>query len=119
MGDSNDDERGAGDRLDHRLVTHLLTVLSVSAGMVGVCLTAIGLVGLLTKQASIETICDELLAVNSFLYLGTALLSFLALRSPLRRRADSIALAVDILFCLSLALTAVACGFLVFVARSG
>jgi hypothetical protein len=100
---------------DDKLHDHLLNLISVSAGMLGVCLTAIGLIGVIKATAEIETICDEVLAVNSFVYLGTAIIAFIALRTPFRKQAIGIALMVDILFCLGLILTAIACGFLVMI----
>jgi hypothetical protein len=98
---------------DDKLHDHLLNLISVSAGMLGVCLTAIGLIGVIKATAEIETICDEVLAVNSFTYLGTAIIAFIALRTPLRKRAIGLTTIVDILFCTGLILTAVACSFLV------
>jgi hypothetical protein len=94
---------------------HLLNIISVAAGMLGVCLTAIGLIGVIKATSSIETLCDELLAINSFMYLGVAVIAFVALRSPLRKRLIGITKIVDILFCLALIVTAAACGLLVMI----
>jgi hypothetical protein len=57
---------------DGRYFTHLLTVLSVSAGMVGVCLTAIGLIGVMKSLSRVETIVDDLLAISAMLFMVTA-----------------------------------------------
>ncbi|WP_428303957.1 hypothetical protein [Lacipirellula sp.] len=100
---------------DDKLHDHLLNIISVSAGMLGVCLTAIGLIGVIKATAEIETLCDEVLAATSFVYLGAAIISFIALRTPLRKRAIGMTLVVDVLFCVGLILTAVACGFLVMI----
>ncbi|QDT73859.1 hypothetical protein [Lacipirellula limnantheis] len=100
---------------DDKLHDHLLNIISVSAGMLGVCLTAIGLIGVIKATAEIETLCDEILAANSFLYLGTAIISFIALRTPLRKRAIGLTFLVDVLFCLGLILSAIACGLLVMI----
>jgi hypothetical protein len=100
---------------DDKLHDHLLNIISVSAGMLGVCLTAIGLIGVIRATAEIETLCDEILAVTSFVYLGVAIIAFIALRSPLRKRAVGITVIVDILFCIGLILTAIACGLLVLI----
>ena len=101
--------------LDDRLVTHMLTILSVSAGMVGVCLTAIGLIGIVKSLNRFETLCDDLLAADSVMFLVTSVLCFVGLRTPLRKRCSSIALVVDCIFCIALGLTAIACGLLVYV----
>ena len=52
------------DNDDDRSYTHLLTLLSVSTGMVGVCLTAIGLVSVFKALQKWEGMVDELLAVS-------------------------------------------------------
>lgn len=100
---------------DDKLHDHLLNIISVSAGMLGVCLTAVGLIGVIKATAEIETLCDEVLAVTSFVYLGVAIIAFIALRTPLRKRAIGVTLVVDVLFCVGLILTAVACGLLVMI----
>ena len=61
------------------------------------------------------SLCDEVLAVTSFVYLGAAIIAFVALRTPLRKRAIGLAFLVDVLFCLGLILTAIACGLLVMI----
>ena len=101
------------DPNDDRLFTHLLTILSVSAAMVGVCLTAIGITGVFKELRGFETICDDLMAADSFLFLATAVLCFVGLRTPLRKRCHAVVLAVDVLFCFALVLMAVVCGVFV------
>lgn len=82
---------------------HLLTLLSVSAAMVGVCLTAIGLVGILKWTAKMEQIIvDDLLAVAALLFVGCSFLSFLGIRTRIRKKWNGFSLAVDVLFCLGL-----------------
>ena len=100
---------------DDKLHDHLLNIIAVSAGMLGVCLTAVGLIGVIKATAEIETLGDEVLAVTSFVYLGAAIIAFVALRTPLRKRAIGLAFLVDVLFCFGLVLTAIACGLLVMI----
>lgn len=100
---------------DDKLHDHLLNIIAVSAGMLGVCLTGIGLIGVIKATSTIETLCDEVLAANSFVYLGAAIIAFIALRTPLRKRAIGVTLVVDILFCVGLLLTAIACALLVMI----
>ena len=58
---------------DDRNYSHLLTLLSVSAAMVGVCLTAVGLVSVIEALNKVEWWVDDLLAVGSLLFsLGDA-----------------------------------------------
>jgi hypothetical protein len=49
---------------DDRKYSHLLTLLSVSAAMVGVCLTAVGLVSVIEALNKVQTWVDDLLAVG-------------------------------------------------------
>jgi cation transport ATPase len=87
---------------DEALQTHLLTLLSVSAAMVGVCLTAIGLVGILNTLNKMQVIVDELLAVGALLFMVVCMLSFLGVRTDLRRSWRGLSLSIDVLFCLGL-----------------
>lgn len=81
-----------GDERDYNL---MLAIFSVAAAMVGVCLTGIGLLQVVSSVRQISTIGDELLAVDSIVFLGCCLVSFVALRrarpSPrLRQVADGL-----------------------------
>jgi multisubunit Na+/H+ antiporter MnhF subunit len=55
-------------------------VFSVSAAMVGVCLTVIQLIKMNGDQQS-NTIVDEILALDSIVFMLACVLSFLALKS--------------------------------------
>ena len=93
---------------DDRFLTHLLTVLSVSAGMVGVCLTAIGLIGVMKSLGRVETVVDDLLAISSMLFMVTAVLSFLGMRTNLTKSWRSFARTLDGVFCVGLVLVGIA-----------
>ncbi len=54
-------------------------ILSVSATMVGVCMTVISLVQLIPKNA-VSSWADDVLAINSFVFIVSAWLSFWTLR---------------------------------------
>jgi hypothetical protein len=88
---------------DDRYHSHLLTLLQVSAAMVGVCLTGIGLVSILKSLQKLEMVVDNLLAVGAVLFMGVTLLSFLGIRTRIRKKWHGYSLALDILFCLGLA----------------
>ena len=93
---------------DNRFFTHLLTVLSVSSAMVGVCLTAIGLVGVMKSLGKVETVVDDLLAVAAVLFMSATLLSFLGMRTNLTKNWRSFARVLDSVFCAALVLVVVA-----------
>jgi len=93
-----------GAQADERLYTHLLTVLSVSSGMVGVCLTAIGLIGIIKSLNKVEMLVDDMLAIGAVMFMVTALLSFFAMRTRLSQTWRGITRTIDIIFCLALVL---------------
>lgn len=87
----------------------MLAIFSVSAGMVGVCLTGIGLLQVVTSVKKAGTISDELLAVDAGLFLVCCLLifgSFRLKRDGIRQRLQK---AADTAFFLGLVLMAIIC----------
>jgi hypothetical protein len=103
------------DPVDERLYHHLTTILSVSGAMVGVCLSTIGIIGMIKSLKRFNTICDDLLAADAFLFLSSAILSFLVVRTPLWRRRRTVSVGIDGIFCLALVLMVMVCGMLVWV----
>jgi hypothetical protein len=99
-----DDPHAAAERLH----AHRLTLFSVSSGMIGVCLTAVGLIGVLKSLQDAETMVDELLTFAALVFLtATGLYFWLLRRRRLARRwVDHVA---DITFFIGLALLLVAC----------
>jgi hypothetical protein len=90
--------------------THTLTIFSVSSGMIGVCLTAIGLVKLVSHARSMETLCDDLIAIDAMLFGFTALLGFRGLRRFVRHQIPLSQPLMDWTFATSLALMILICG---------
>jgi hypothetical protein len=85
---------------EHDLTMH---VFSVSAGMVGVCLTAIGLLRLVATQTQVQTLGDELLAVDAMLFVACAFLAFWSFKTNLPSTRRRLRLIVDTLFLVGLA----------------
>lgn len=83
-------------------------IFSVSAGLVGVCTTVLGLIRLAMTLGKFETIADDLLAADALVFLLACLFSYWALRTRRRRmhRAERIA---DCLFLVGLALMVTVC----------
>jgi hypothetical protein len=76
-------------------------ILPTSATMVGVCMTVISIVKL-SKRAGISNYIDEILAIDSAIFLLSVFLSYLSLRSAgLTRRLEAFA---DNTFIIGLAL---------------
>ena len=89
---------------------HTLTVFSVSSGMIGVCLTAIGLVKIVSQAKGIETLCDDLIVIDAMLFGLAALLGFRGLRRFIRHESPLSHQLMDWIFLSGLGLTIVICG---------
>lgn len=95
---------------EERLFWHLIAVFSASVGMIGVCLTAIGIVQLLQHLGSYETICDQLLVADAVLFLASAHVSFLAIRRRIRHKPILLQGVVDVMFFSGLVVMVLICG---------
>ena len=62
--------------LDHDICVHIFTA---SAAMVGVCITVIGILHVAVSMHRVDLIGNDLLAVNTILYLLACLLSYFLL----------------------------------------
>ena len=88
------------------LSTH---ILSVSATMVGVCLTVIGLIRVVERLRDLRTVEDELLAIDSLTFLFAAVAAYLALRSRTPEGYRRLERTADACFLLGLTFMAVVC----------
>jgi len=93
-------------------------ILSVSAAMVGVCLTVIGLLRVVISIQKEDTIGDDLLAVDAVLFLISCLLSYWALRTRTVRRMHTVERIADAVFMLALVLMVVVCVFVTYAISS-
>jgi hypothetical protein len=84
-------------------------ILSVSAQLVGVCLTVIGLFRVIVRLRAVDSIADNLLAVDALAFLLACVFAYGSLRArepAARRRRER---AADACFGAALALMAVIC----------
>lgn len=107
---TNTIEEGAAGR-----DSHLLAVLSVSSGMVGACLTAIGLIGIVKSLNKIETVVDDLLAVGMLVFMVAGALSFVGMRTRVGRKWRHLVRGLDLIFCVGMLLVVVAAVLLTWV----
>jgi len=70
------------NHLEEDISIHIFTV---SSAMVGVCLTVIGLIRVVITFGKADTVADDLLAADAFLFLLSCLLSYSALRTRSKR----------------------------------
>ena len=90
-------------------------VFWVSAGLVGVCLTVIGIIRVgINIQPGYNTIADELLAVDSICFMAACLLAYTSMRTPDRRRAKRLEGYADRLFITGMAAMCAACALVAF-----
>ena len=92
----------------------LIHIFTVSAGMVGVCLTVIGLLRVVITLRKADTFADDLLAADAILFLFACLSSYWALRTRGAQRNHRIKRFADFVFILALILMVVGCGFITY-----
>jgi hypothetical protein len=104
-------QRRRRQHLEEDICIHIFTV---AAGMVGVCLTVIGLLQVLTAVRKVDTIADNLLAIDAVLFLFSCLMAYWALRTRAVRRMHQVERVADSVFIVALLMMAGICGFIAF-----
>ena len=97
--------------LEADLTIHILTV---SAAMVGVCLTVIGLLRIVITFRKADTFADDILAFNALLFLTSCLSSYWALRRRGVNRMHRLERIADVLFMAAMLVMAFACLFITY-----
>lgn len=96
---------------EHDLTMH---VFAISAAMVGVCLTAIGILRLITSQSRVETIGDELLAADAVVFVMSCFLSFWSFKTRSARLRKLLRLIIDGFFMLALTIMVIVCAVIAY-----
>jgi hypothetical protein len=104
-------QRTPENHLEEDISIHIFTV---SSAMVGVCLTVIGLIRVVITFGKADTVADDLLAVDAFLFLLSCLISYSALRNRSKRRMHRMEHIADGIFILAMILMVVICGFITY-----
>ena len=99
------------NHLEEDISIHIFTV---SSAMVGVCLTVIGLIRVVITLGKADTVADDLLAVDAFLFLLASLLSYSALRTRSKRRMHRRERIADGIFILAMILMVIICAFITY-----
>jgi hypothetical protein len=89
-------------------------IFTASAALVGVCLTVIGLIRVVIATSNVDTIADDLLAIDALLFLVSCLLSYWALRTRSVRRMHRVERVADAIFILGLLLMTTVCGVIAY-----
>jgi hypothetical protein len=87
-------------------------IFSVSAAMVGVCLTVIGILRIVIAVKNVATVADDLLLLDAIVFLTACILAYIALRTTARMHMTEHF--ADGFFIVGLVLMAVACGFITY-----
>jgi len=82
-------------------------IFSVSAGMVGVCITVIGLFRIVSRSAHVDSAADNLLSIDALVFLASCFLAYLALRARSARNKRRFERAADYLFLAGLTMVSV------------
>ncbi len=99
------------EQREHDLTMHVFTI---SAGLVGVCLTAIGLLRIFTAHTKITTIADELLAADAVVFMVCCSLSFWSFKTENPSRRRILRRLIDTLFMVALAFMVVVCSLIAY-----
>lgn len=78
-------------------------IFAVSAGLVGVCLTVVGLFNIFRRPGTAGSVADNLVALDAMVFLFACLSAYLALRTPSRARWERLEHYADGLFLLGIA----------------
>jgi hypothetical protein len=97
--------------LEEDICIHIFTV---SSAMVGVCLTVIGLVRVVITLGKADTLADDLLAGDAFLFLVSCFVSYAALRSRRALRMHRLERVADSVFILAMIVMVAICAFLTY-----
>ncbi len=90
-------------------------VFSVSAAMVGVCLTVVGIIRVvISSDGAYATVADDLLALDSVVFVVACLLAYSSLRSTTSLHANRFQRLADITFLSGLLLMTGACLLIAF-----
>jgi hypothetical protein len=89
-------------------------IFSVSAGLVGVCLTVIGLFHLFRRPGEIQSVADNLIAIDAIIFLFACILAYLGIRSGDERRWRRLESAADGLFLIGISGMVLICSLIAY-----
>ena len=89
-------------------------VFSVSAALVGVCLTVIGIFLVSHRLTHIKSVGEKLLAIDALVFLSSCLLSYISLKLRKKRRQHLLEKFAEEIFFLGLIMMAAICFLIVY-----
>ena len=98
-------------RLEEDICIHIFTV---SAAMVGVCMTVIGVLRVVITLRKADTLADDLISVDAMLFLVSCLLSYWAMRTRHIGRLHRVERFADYIFVAGMSFMAAICVFITY-----
>ena len=89
-------------------------IFGVSAALVGVCLTVIGIFRAISALKDFSTIGDDILAVNALIFLAACMFAYFALRSNHIQRKRQLEKLADTFFLAGLSLMTIVCALITY-----
>ena len=101
----------SSETIDIDVTIHIFTV---SATLVGVCLTVIGIFIMSRRLAQVKSFGEVLLAIDAFLFLGACFLSYAALKNRRKGRRHRLERFAEEIFFVALAFMVFICAFIIY-----
>lgn len=89
-------------------------VFGASSAMIGVCLTVIGIIKLITSHERVDTLVDDFLALDAMIFLCASLAAYLSLRKRHVRRLHLAEKLSDYFFITGLVFTVFICALILY-----
>ena len=89
-------------------------IFSVSAALVGVCLTVIGIFRAVGELKNFSSLGDNILAIDALIFLASCIFAYSSLRSHDERKRHKLEKIADILFIFGLSLMAIVCAIIAY-----
>ena len=99
------------EKQEENISIHIFTV---SSAMVGVCLTVIGIINVVTSVKKAETWADEITAIDAIFFLAACLVSYVALKTKERMLRLLLEKIADGFFLTGLVIMVFICIFIVY-----
>lgn len=89
-------------------------IFIVSAGLVGVCLTVLGLFRVIFRLGKTHELADALIAIDALGFLVACVFAYLSLRARAKGYTQRFHLIADVAFLLSLSFMVAVCGLIAY-----
>ncbi len=105
------EEKRQEEEIDNSISIH---IFSVSATLVGVCLTVIGIFRAITALKNFDTLGDNILALDALIFLVSCILAYISLRTRYKERKRKLERVADIFFVVGLSLMVIVCSLITY-----